>query len=965
MTEEVLWIPERRIFGNADRVNLIINSKNKVKFYAVTVSETGFGSPRRIPPPGIDGFLHTHSEVLGADISALLLPSTVKLALAIILQASPPSKIISDLESIGYRNTVELEKWFDGQPIKEVIEFVHIISKPCRNSRQRSLQKLVEFKTTTSEILLILLATLRNELTNSIYREIGRQGRQIPQLIERAKHDTQDISSELSYFAFLYLMSMKSDDIIDHHYMNYLRLETQFLLNMSKKEIFSKNTMHLQAGGAQTSRTYAGFIHLSEAHPQRFSDLISSFYSRPPIKKELIHGNRSAIIFLLKHAEAAANASLLGGILCLATINFTKVSGTHPEKGMMLRGSMYFTNLYVIRRSIRLMRLWEQTNRAHLVKEALVFYITHIPPQPIENDEHTITETISNHWFQFHPILSKYHKEVSSIIKDDIEILLVIIRATVKNSNLLFFNWILHQINTSILQQVMDVADSNDILWLYTSNHGNPTLQEYIIERLQSNDLKIEENYDYIPSSIFDIPNVLDFFTQIGTLMPPNLFQYVIVSIFNGQYTDVPSVLKYLSSFRTPTAKKRLPLYFEIINKIVKDRLVHSMKNRYVIDFVDSIVINWVKITQTRLFLQDEFAIDTYRILLIENLTENKPEIWDLLSVEAITLSFKMMRREIHPFIETHLQSALNKPNWDQMARYYLALGIQRPSNDALRKSQLRKIPSRLLQDILGQLALVNETIKYCERNGFTPVFESVIIQNIYKRGWNIEQRLEKSLYSLLGNVSPKLRSYIAAYFILEKGEFTREMLVFGREVDNYQIREKILRSLSRFGTADMWLIVAESSFDDISDEAIENLKKSRISKEERNHIISRLIKSSLPKLQTLGLQWLQDYENFEMLYSSLVLSDVPNVWKMTMEFALEHSQTITPYQKNLLFDLAQRILIQSHLEMIYRKLAVEVLLVLAEDELFKLRVVTLFEELAKVGIKSTSDLAIEAILRK
>jgi hypothetical protein len=324
-----------------------------------------------------------------------------------------------------------------------------------------------------------------------------------------------------------------------------------------------------------------------------------------------------------------------------------------------------------------------------------------------------------------------------------------------------------------------------------------------------------------------------------------------------------------------------------------------------------------------------------------------------------------MMRREIHPFIEAHLQSALNKPNWDQMARYYLALGIYRPSNNALRKSQLRKIPSRLLQDILGQLALVNETIKYCERNGFTPVFESVIIQNIYKRGWNIEQRLEKSLYSLLGNVSPKLRSYITAYFILEKGEFTREMLVFGREVDNYQIREKILRSLSRFGTADMWLIVAESSFNDISDEAIENLKKSRISKEERNHIISRLIKSSLPKLQTLGLQWLQDYENFEMLYSSLVLSDVPNVWKMTMEFALEHSQTITPYQKNLLFDLAQRILIQSHLEMIYRKLAVEVLLVLAEDELFKLRVVTLFEELAKVGIKSTSDLAIEAILRK
>ena len=115
--------------------------------------------------------------------------------------------------------------------------------------------------------------------------------------------------------------------------------------------------------------------------------------------------------------------------------------------------------------------------------------------------------------------------------------------------------------------------------------------------------------------------------------------------------------------------------------------------------------------------------------MLIENLTENKPETWDLLSVEAIVLSFRMMAREIHPFIETHLQSALTKPNWDQMARYYLALGIFRPSNDALKKSQLRKIPSRLLQDILGQLALVNETIKYCERNGFTPVFENVIIQ--------------------------------------------------------------------------------------------------------------------------------------------------------------------------------------------------------------------------------------------
>jgi hypothetical protein len=612
-----------------------------------------------------------------------------------------------------------------------------------------------------------------------------------------------------------------------------------------------------------------------------------------------------------------------------------------------------------------LLKLWEQTNRAHLVKETLIFYLTHIPPQSIEGNEPTISEDKSNQWIQFHPILSKYHNEVSTIIKDEVEILLVIIRAAVKNSNLLFLNWIVHRINSSLFHQIMDEADSNDLLWLYTSNLGNPTLQTYISERLQSNQIKISKKYDYAQSLILDIPNVLDFFTQIGILMPLNLFQYIVVSIFNGQYTDVPVVRKYLSSFRTPTAKKRFPLYFEIINKIVEDRLHHSMKNNSVIEFVESIVINWENITQTRLFIRDQFAIDTYRILLIDNLTDNRPETWDTLSVEAITLSFKMMRSEIHPFIEIHLQSALNKPNWDQMARYYLALGIYRPSNDALRKSQLRKIPSRLLQDILGQLALVNETIKYCERNGFTSGFESVILQNIYKRGWNIEQRLEKSLYSLLGNVSPKLRSYIAAYFILEKGEYTREMLVFGREIDNYQIREKILRSLSRFGTAEMWLIVAGSSFDDISDEAIENLKKSRISKEERSQIIIRLIKSSQPKLQNLGLQWLHDYENFEALYSSLILTDLPSVWKMTMEFAVEHSQTITHFQKDLVFDLARRILIQSHIEVTYRKLAVEVLLALSEDELFKLQVVILFEELAKVRTKSTSDLAIEGILQK
>ncbi|MHA2251298.1 MAG: hypothetical protein ACXAD7_13125, partial [Candidatus Kariarchaeaceae archaeon] len=304
--------------------------------------------------------------------------------------------------------------------------------------------------------------------------------------------------------------------------------------------------------------------------------------------------------------------------------------------------------------------------------------------------------------------------------------------------------------------------------------------------------------------------------------------------------------------------------------------------------------------------------------------------------------TIRLNNSEIHPFLETNIQYALSKPNWDLLARYFLATGIHRPKREAIQNSQLRQVLRRFnrSKDVLPQIAVVNETIRYCERNGFTPALEGLIISNLYQRGWNIEKRLERTIVSIMGTVSPRFRAYIAAYLVLEKGEVSEEMLALAREVESVQIREKIVRSLSRFGTVDMWVTLAESMYDDITEEAMDQISKTRFSKDKKIQTTIQLSYSKKKALRDIACQWLQDQQLKADVLPKIISNPHDDIRSMIIIYALEEFEKFS--NKHLILkDLILKIIWQPISDISLRKNALKLLKLLYRFESIELDSIT------------------------
>jgi len=264
------------------------------------------------------------------------------------------------------------------------------------------------------------------------------------------------------------------------------------------------------------------------------------------------------------------------------------------------------------------------------------------------------------------------------------------------------------------------------------------------------------------------------------------------------------------------------------------------------------------------------------------------------------------------------------------------------------------------MKDVLGQISLISETITYCQRNGFSPSLENVIIKNLYKRGWNIDRAQSNMIPTLLGNVSPKLRAFFCAYLIIERGDVTSDMLWIAKDVGNHQVRQTLLRTLERFGSTETWFILSHSQFEDVSRQAFELLKSTRMAKEEKLEAVVKMISSDVISVRQLGETWLKETEWTDLEFQQILTSPSTSLAVEFMENARNNG--LAEQDRELLFEISNSIIWDPNSRIILQETAFDTLVELTNLPEFKPKIIETLSALAGSQVRSRFERSLKAL---
>lgn len=876
---DLKWLKQCRLYFETEKSALLFIGNKKSPRSTVLSISNEISAPINYPSTPL---VHL-DEMFNNDISMENnhLQEEFQFLLSLLLQVKL-NKFLSNNE-FYYDDT--LLKWVDNSiESPEIKKLVTILSAKTYKTRQNALYRLVEMNTNTSHILLRSLIPSRDEIMIAILRELGRWNISIPSILFFIKNHKTGNKVVNRYIA--YSLHPQNNGIPEELKQELLNHSLQLVTTISS----TKPTMkHIQKN---PKTAYLGLVYLSCEIPDLYSRLLLNFYEISSSGRV----KRTSLMRMMKHAEMLQNPILVGGILALTLTGKSVFLGRNEQIIQASKNEKCM--IYVRQRVFSLLNIWDKTGRTDMVDKTLIFLLSNIPRELSKYKKLRYKYIKEDAWVSDHPVLSRYELRISLLLHNNVDLLKKVIYHLSRNENLLFFTWILRNIDSELLKTLISELDFNEKLYLYTAPYSfDPefNLFYYIKKgRKKYNSL----DFDFIPTRA-NIKKTLNFFYRLKFNFPESIYSKLIgwmhEDFFVGKNLH-DLFIKYLQKVvAINDAKSSLQLANMLKQSIIATKHRNCKKCVYKLEFLS----NWDKYTSHVLPENWGDEITGIKIAHYDLLKNIGIDAISKISIKTITTSYEVLEGEIHHIIEGNIQFALKRYNWDQLAKHYLALGLRRPKREELIKSELRKIPSLLLKDQLGRIALVTQTINYCIENGFTPSLENVITSNIYMRGWNIDNSMENKIQGLLGSVGMKLRSYLAAYLILEKSDVNDELLLLAREVDMKVIRDRILRTLERFGAFNMWFMLSGSTYEDLSLVAIEQLKRLRMAKEEKIQLIQRMLNAEDPDLRILGAEWMLNIEFTEEDTLPVFSTAYEDVWVSILTYFKMHQQRLLEQDPN------------------------------------------------------------------
>ncbi|MFV2014831.1 MAG: hypothetical protein ACC656_05355, partial [Candidatus Heimdallarchaeota archaeon] len=441
-----------------EKIATYIHSENELFAYigtptnprssAIRIKENKVNAPVKLPPISTKSLDERHPNTANLELEDTIFSAKIKFLYAffnrdeeiftktingidnksIIIKTAKELKAlkIDKLLDIVYRHG-DFDKWFvkKKRPTPIFDSFIRVLSRPSRNSRQIALTQIVSEVTQRKELpkaLLLLLLGLREELTIAIFRELGRQQKFIYPFPEIAEHYfTHTTSEEIRKYTFYYLLNQTDESIIRSSLYKNLRVKLTIFASISLSERANQIVNGL-AGDLSTAKTcLIGTYGLSRSE---LSDLLLALYRIIGITKKHRENLRIASLYLLKLVEVAPNPELCGFIISLNTLGRSSFVYEDQKKITSIRikdGPTEYTSKYVVRRTIKLLELWNQIGLDEYLTRALLFYINHIPPERIKIEKRriSINRRLTGEWQRSHTTLSKFGNKISSILGDD------------------------------------------------------------------------------------------------------------------------------------------------------------------------------------------------------------------------------------------------------------------------------------------------------------------------------------------------------------------------------------------------------------------------------------------------------------------------------------------------------------------------------------------------------------------
>ncbi len=780
--------------------------------------------------------------------------------------------------------TLEILKYIAGEIeyLEEMDYFLKILASTSRSERQALLTKLIYLDTPSSRNLVYYLFHFNDEYAIAILREYGRHGIQAQYIIDWAKRYVTFQDKGYRRFARYYLLRFSPEYLRDHGLDESVSVAFREFMNYSVRVRMQRTVDQLKSSFRADGLKY--LENLNDDPEQLFLDVR---YIQNQMRSGLIEPKdlTPALIDLLQFAETTGSPRIAGVVLSFLSFQDVVDDETKETTDSLMDGIYY----YVTRRLISLLRVWLHWKKRKQIEEFVLSFMSTIPGIKIGEIEFVDI----NEWLKKHQVLKILRKHVNRVINKEENVVQIGFHSA----------FIRNEISASIVRN-------------------------YFLKNNLPDKYSLETNLALVGA----YPAFIDFPTRLPKLIGPTdiphfLITPVLLRIVEQAEVGVSgSVVKTLtqqillqgeSSLQIlkdyikmlgRSHKDLLPPTFETIIKIIDDRYDPEVTNIGVERFIENLIIPWNQITNS--FAEDwiQQAIDSYKILFQDRIEDFDLESSRTLDIETIVRSYQLSKGEIMKFIESNIQFSFTKPVWEQLARHYLALGIHRPKREAIGKSKLKEVPAYLTRDILGQIAIVNQTLNYSERNGFRHALENLIITNIYRRGWNVERGMERTLPALFGATSPRLRSYLTAYLVIDQGEIHLDLLQWARDVEIFSLRERLVRELERYGTPDMWVVLAGSYHQDLQDRALQQLKEARMSPESRSGIVVDLLESSQPKCRSLGRLWLNEQGIEQKDLGRLFYNYHPDNQQVILHYLKDHRREIDEDLNKPLYDLLNRL---------------------------------------------------------
>ena len=920
----------------------------------VKIAENLFIAPVRFPESEIENIEKRHNHdishwkalslsikmvfsLLGDDYRELLLEEDYEL---------------SDDPDRSYR---ELLNRVDPIQIKY---FVDIISNYNRNLRQQSLSELSAKDQKTAIPLLILLSELNDELKYSIFRELGMKKIRIPFLVNQAKLLMEAVPDQK--YSFLYLLSVDRTFVKKSEYYRNIRFKSLLFKNNSKSDQWRIIKSALNSGRLEANQAFLPIAYFGQNDNEFLTEILNLLYDKHRDRFNIANV-QSALVLLLKFAEVSESSDLLGFIMCTMQIGKQNeiISTKELDQSYIFKSGFYEKKLdYLYNRVNRLIKFWDDTGRSYLGNRALEYYLANIPPETTFYDSRRTKYPLIRveEWIENDRFIGLYKERVLSIIVTN-NFLNKVLPHLCNFYNLFFLTLILNNFQISDFRDALAELTFNDRLHLYMSKYKYPQkLKLYAV--LKRGRTAIENpQWDVSPKSPHEVLKIFNFFYRFEFELPHHIFSMLMKAYYKYKLGEHVLIDRYLSSMITKIEHYKIRNYLEIIIKEMEDNIEFTETNIGLL----RILLKWDNVSDFSLSQTILDKITALKIIFQEEMEIEKIEAFHTISTGAITNVYKLNNGKIPSLIESNIQYSLRKPNWDQVAQHYLALGLHRPDRGQIMKSQLKDIPSMISKDSLGKIALVTQTINYCINYGFKPQLEKVIIDNIYFRGWNIERGVSSSLYNLFGSISNRLKSYIASYLILEKSDISDEALLYASNVENYQLRNNLIRTMDRFGSPDMWVILGESKFEDMTEYAINHLQRTRISKIEKFELTRRMLISNSPDIRRLGTEFLGT-SNFEAEDEpKIIISTYDDTWTAIIKYITLIKVKISRDERSIILKWLNSIIWKARITIDNREIIYPLIVHLYDnDDLIDLSLSSFVES----TIKTRVDEGIETIAR-